>query len=194
MATSTTPFTSGGANLGDRHRAPQARRARGGVHDLDGVQSGACVDGRHGIGATGIEEGGQLELERLVAADAELLLAAVDGLPPSTALDVLAGVEGDRARAVVGDQTAALADDHALAMGTGHEVVGLDDDGHVAIADRDHREIVETAAEEVALQRGGRRRLAAEQVREEGDVMDAVGVEDADVGTRALEAGEAAGW
>src|SRR5207237_7191205 len=74
----------------------------------------------------------------------------------------------------------------------GVEVVGLDQHGHVPVGHRDHREIVETAAEEVAVYRGGGRRLATQQMGEEVHAVDAIRLEDADVRARPLEPGEAA--
>ena len=74
-----------------------------------------------------------------------------------------------------------------------HEVVGLDDDRYLAVGHGGHRHVVESTPEVVALQRRDRRGLAPQQIREQVEVVDRVGVGDADVGAGALEAGEAAG-
>src|SRR5689334_1025876 len=137
MATRTTPFTSAGANLVDGDRAAQASRASRCLHDLDGVQSRSRVDRRRSLIATRVEEYRDLELQRLVAADGQLFLPAIDGLPRGALLHVLARVQRGDAGAVIGNQTTALADDDTFPLGAGNEVVGLDDDRHVTVGDGD---------------------------------------------------------
>src|SRR6266705_2936909 len=117
----------------------------------------------------------------------------VAAAPRVAALEVRAEVKGHDRAAVVGHERAALADDHAVPPGSGDEVVRLDDRGNVAVVHHRQRQIVEPAAQKIALHRADPGRLAAQEVREEIDVVDRVRLGDADVGARALEAGEPPG-
>ena len=65
--------------------------------------------------------------------------------------------------------------------------------GHVAVRHGGHGHVVQAAAQVVPLDRAHPRGLAAEQIREEVEVVDGVGLGHADVRARPLEAGEAAG-
>ena len=77
--------------------------------------------------------------------------------------------------------------------GAGGEVAGLDEGRDLAVLHRGERAVVQAAAQVIAQGGGDRGGRAPEQVREEIEVVDGVGLRDAHVGARALEAGEAAG-
>src|SRR2546422_3790784 len=106
---------------------------------------------------------------------------------------MLAQMERDDRGAVVRDECASLTDDHALPPGTGDEVVRLDHRGNVAVVHDGPGQIVETAAQIVALNRADPRGLASEEMCEEVEVVDRVRLRHADVDPRPFEPGESPG-
>jgi len=104
----------------------------------------------------------------------------------------LALVEVHGATTVISDHGTALAYDHAFAPGAGHKVIRLDECRDVAVFHHRHRHVVEAAPEIVALDGACASRRVVEQIREQIEVMDGIGVRHADVHPRALESGKPA--
>src|SRR6266550_261650 len=102
-------------------------------------------------------------------------------------------MERDERRAVVRHECATLAHDDALSPDTGNEIVRLDDRGNVAVVHNGPGEIVEAAAQIVALNRTDLRGLAREEMCEEVEVVDRVRLRYTDVDPRPFKPGESPG-
>ena len=74
-----------------------------------------------------------------------------------------------------------------------NEVPSLDDDGGLAVLHRRERQVIHLAAEVVADEPGDRRRIPAQQEREQVEVVDRVGLGDAHVRPWSLEPREPPG-
>ena len=94
--------------------------------------------------------------------------------------------------AEVGVEGRVLTDDDAVAIGAGREVARFHEGGHVAVLHGGEGAVVQAAPQVVAQGRDDRGGLASEQIREEIEVVDAVGLGHPHVGARPLEAREAA--